>query len=72
MNARLPRHFVINDHMVVTTGQYVRGIRKAKANPTARFPYGLTCWWPCTGAEIMSQFREGMHDRINQRPNVKG
>ena len=51
----------------VTLGAYVRAIRLAKANPDAEFKHGLTAWWPCTGREIMAQFRAGMHDRINQR-----
>ena len=45
---------------------YVQGAKLAKANPEAEFKHGLTCWWPCTGAEIMEQFRAGMHDRITQ------
>ncbi len=45
---------------------YVQGIKLAKANPTAEFKHGLTCWWPCTGKEIMRQFRRSIHDRINQ------
>lgn len=49
----------------VAVGQYVQAVKTAKANPEARFPYGLTCWWPCTGTEIVEQFRKGMHDRIN-------
>ena len=51
----------------VSLGAYVRQIKIAKAHPNAEFKHGLTCWWPCTGAEIMRQFRRGMHDRINQR-----
>ena len=51
----------------VTLAAYVRAIRLAKANPDAEFKHGLTAWWPCTGREIMAQFRAGMHDRINQR-----
>ncbi len=45
---------------------YVQGIKLAKANPTAESKHGLTCWWPCTGKEIMRQFRRSIHDRINQ------
>ncbi len=45
---------------------YLRGILLAKANPRAEFKHGLTCWWPCTGAEIMRQFFVGVQDRINQ------
>jgi hypothetical protein len=48
----------------VPIGSYVRAIKKAKAHPDAEFKHGLTCWWPCTGAEIRRQFRRGMHDRI--------
>lgn len=50
----------------VPIGSYVEAIKKAKANPDAEFKHGLTCWWPCTGAEIMVQFRRGMHNRINE------
>jgi len=49
----------------VTIAAYVAAVRKAKANPDAKFPNGLTTWWPTTGREIVAQFREGMHDRIN-------
>ena len=51
----------------IPLGLYVRGIKKAKANPDAEFPYGLTCWWPCTGREILRQFVEGVQDRINSK-----
>ena len=51
----------------VSLGAYVRQVKVAKAHPNAEFKHGLTCWWPCSGAEIMRQFRRGMHDRINQR-----
>lgn len=50
----------------VSLRAYIRGIRLAKANPDAEFAQGLTCWWPCTGREIMGQFLAGVHDRINQ------
>lgn len=49
----------------VPLGAYVRAVRTAKANPTTTFKTGLTTWWPTTGAEIMTQFRRGMVDRIN-------
>lgn len=45
---------------------YLEAVNKAKANPDMEFKHGLTCWWPCTGAEIMRQFTAGVHDRINQ------
>ena len=45
---------------------YLDGIKLAKTNPDKTFNHGLTCWWSCTGAEIMQQFNDGLHDRINQ------
>lgn len=48
----------------VTIAAYVAAIRKAKANPDARFQHGLTCWWSCTGADIVNQFREVRNARI--------
>lgn len=50
----------------VTLGQYVRAVKIAKANPDAEFKEGLTCWWPCTGKDIVRQFLAGVEDRINQ------
>ena len=49
----------------VPLGAYVAAIKTAKANPTQTFKTGLTCWWSCTGAEILGQFTAGMMDRIN-------
>lgn len=45
---------------------YLAGIRLAKANLNVEFKYGITCWWPCTGREIMHQFFQGVQDRINE------
>lgn len=50
----------------VPLGVYLKGIQLAKQNPEATFKHGLTCWWPCTGREIMRQFRDSVNDRINQ------
>ena len=50
----------------VPLAAYLRAVKLAKANPDVQFREGLTCWWPCTGADIVRQFRQGMHDRINQ------
>jgi len=50
----------------VSLRDYVRAIKLAKEHPTEMFRHGLTTWWPVTGTEICRQFREGMHDRINQ------
>ncbi len=54
----------------VTVRAYMAAIRKAKANLDETFHYGLTCWTPCTGREIMAQFREGIHERINEELNI--
>ena len=51
----------------VSLRAYVAGIRLAKANLDATFKHGLTSWWPTTGREIVRQFVDGMHDRINDR-----
>ena len=50
----------------VSLQNYVAGIKKAKSMPDSVFPHGLTCWWSCTGREIMEQFMDGVNDRINQ------
>ncbi len=61
----------------VSLGAYTAAVRRAKAYPSQTFACGLTCWWPCTGEEILRQFREGIDDRINQavpysRRGIKG
>lgn len=50
----------------VSLGDYVQAIKTARANPDAEFRHGLSCWWPCSGREIVRQFAAGMNDRINQ------
>lgn len=50
----------------VSLRAYVRAVQLAKNNPDMLFSTGLTCWWACTGKEIVRQFRRGLHDRINQ------
>lgn len=50
----------------VSLRQYVSAVKLAKANPETEFKYGLTCWWPCKGKEVVGQFWEGVQDRINQ------
>ena len=48
----------------VSIAAYCAAIRKAQANPTARFPHSLDGWWPATGAEIVRQFRQVRNARI--------
>ena len=50
----------------VSMRAYLTAVKKAKANPDATFKHGLTCWWSCSGADIVKQFRAGMLDRISQ------
>ena len=45
---------------------YVQGVKEAIQNPDTMFHHGLTTWWPVTGAEIRRQFRDSVHDRMNQ------
>ncbi len=51
----------------ITVPAYLAALRMAKANPDQTYARGLRNWWPCTGAEIMREYREDMHDRINAR-----
>ena len=50
----------------VSLSQYIKAIRLAKANLDVEFKHGLTCWWPCSGKEIVEQFFRGVQDRINE------
>jgi hypothetical protein len=61
-----PQRYISIEGGTISLGAYVRAIKYAKAHPDAMFKSGLTCWWPCSGAEIVRQFRDGMNDRINQ------
>jgi len=45
---------------------YIQGIKLAKSNLDREFKQGLTCWFPCTGQDIVNQFRESIHDMINR------
>ena len=50
----------------VPIAAYVAAIKIAKANPGREFKTGLDTWWPTSGAEIVEQFRAGMHRRISE------
>lgn len=50
----------------ITIGQYVRAIKLAKKHLNKEFKQGLNCWWPCSGQDIVNQFRDAVQDRINQ------
>ena len=60
------RYVTLGDGRRVTLGSYVAVVKAAKARPGATFPRTLCDWWSDAGAVIVRQFREGMHDRINQ------
>ena len=51
----------------LSVAAYVRGVRLAKSEPLMMFRHGLTTWWPCCGSTITHQFRQGCHDRQQQR-----
>ena len=51
----------------LSVASYVQGVRLAKAEPLMMFRHGLTTWWPCCGSTILHQFRQGCHDRQQQR-----
>ena len=50
----------------VTLGQYVKAVKSAMANPDGEFKTTLCQWWPGTGQQICAEFRQSLHDRINQ------
>lgn len=54
----------IEKHVLLKS--YLKAVRLARENPDTVFKTGLTCWWPCTGREIVNQFWDGVQDRINQ------
>ena len=43
-----------------------RAKRIAKDNPKAEVVHGLNGWWPITVTELLREYRQAMHDRINQ------
>ena len=58
-----------NGHRV-TVGAYVAAIRKV--DPTKTYDHGLCGWGPMTGACVLGEFREGVHDRINRHNPAYG
>lgn len=57
-----------NRHLPIA--DYLKIIRTAKARPDAIFPRSFTGWWQVSGHEILRQFRDGIHDRINLRGGI--
>lgn len=51
----------------LTVGQYVSVIKKVKSLPLdTRYPQTLCSWASGTGEDILREFRQGIHDRINR------
>lgn len=51
----------------MSIAHYARAIRVAREHPGEEFKHGLTTWYPCTGAQIMRQFRDGCRERMQRR-----
>jgi len=60
------RYVTLSEGRKVSLQKYIAGVKYAKAHPEQTFPSGLTCWYSCTGAAILKQFKEGMHRRITE------
>ena len=50
---------------------YLYGIRQAKANPARTFKHTLRSYLPGTGEQIVREYRQDLHHRINQRGNAE-
>lgn len=49
----------------VSLRAYMDAVKLAKANLDRTFKHGFTCWWPCTGREIVEQWRRGIDERVS-------
>lgn len=60
-------HTITTATQTVTVGEYARAIKAVlAAPPKTEYKQSLCGWWPATREEIIRQFYEGMHDRINK------
>lgn len=50
----------------VGLGSYCAAVRRAKAEPSTTFKSSFCHWAPSGAADIVDQFRGGLHDRINR------
>lgn len=58
----------LSDNRVVHLGAYVDAWARVLTAPAGtEFAQSLTSRWPATREEILEQFRDGLHDRINRR-----
>lgn len=61
------RHTIrLGDGKRVPVGEYVKGVRRAIANPGATFSRSLTGVFPATGEEIRQQFGQMVTDHCNR------
>lgn len=60
-----PRYFKTPEGRAVSIKTMGKALRAIRANPGAEYP-GWE-WYPVPGHFILRSFRDGMHDRINQR-----
>lgn len=58
-----------NGHSV-SLGAYVAAIKAVDLTRT--YDHGFTGWAPVTGATVLEEFREGVHDRINRHDPAYG
>ena len=64
MDARVVR---VHSGQSVPLRGYLRAWKNAKMlPPTARFKESICGWWPVTAAEVLRQFSDGLHERINR------
>lgn len=58
---------ITNDKRISIT-TYVNAWKIVRSNPLdTMYKDSLTTWWPVSGKDIIQQYRDGIHDRINQR-----
>ena len=59
---------VINNGKRISITTYVNAWKIIRSNPLdTMYKEGLTTWWAVNGHDLIRQYREGIHDRINQR-----
>ena len=57
----------LGDGVVVSLADYTRTRRSVRASsPGQQSSRGLCGWWPVNREEILAEYQEGVHDRINR------
>ena len=71
LTARLPKAFFIPSvSSYISTGEYIKVWKVCKANPEKEYKQTITMWSGGTGADVLREIMDGIHDRINQRPLI--